>query len=254
MDLGPALASRGRVQEALRAIQKGLAALAEIPTIERRSLALEPRVLVVGAGRAGLEAAAALRALGHPVTIVEQADGTADRTAVAGATLLAGSKVRHVEGQVGGFAVTVRTPTGDRRVACGAVLLASGVGPRTRRRRGSLWHGRRAALGRAGGGRGPAAPPPRRALRGPGPGLAPGRNARLHREALELALRLQKESSHQVHLFCRDVRVAAMELEELYDRARQAGVDIVKFEGQRPCAPRERRWPSTSGTRSWGCR
>jgi heterodisulfide reductase subunit A-like polyferredoxin len=35
-----------------------------------------------------------------------------------------------------------------------------------------------------------------------------------------------------VHLFCRDVRVAAMDLEELYDRARQAGVDMVKFEGR----------------------
>jgi heterodisulfide reductase subunit A-like polyferredoxin len=50
--------------------------------------------------------------------------------------------------------------------------------------------------------------------------------------ALELALKLQKEGSLQVHLFCRQVRVAAMELEELYDRARQAGVDIVKFEGR----------------------
>jgi heterodisulfide reductase subunit A-like polyferredoxin len=36
----------------------------------------------------------------------------------------------------------------------------------------------------------------------------------------------------QVHLFCRDIRVAAMELEKLYDRARDAGVDIVKFEGE----------------------
>jgi heterodisulfide reductase subunit A-like polyferredoxin len=50
--------------------------------------------------------------------------------------------------------------------------------------------------------------------------------------ALELAVRLQKEGSQQVHLLCREMRVAAMELEELYDRARQAGVDVVKFEGQ----------------------
>ena len=49
--------------------------------------------------------------------------------------------------------------------------------------------------------------------------------------ALELALRLQRDQGLQVHLFCRDMRVAAMELEELYDRAREAGVDIVKFDG-----------------------
>jgi heterodisulfide reductase subunit A-like polyferredoxin len=35
----------------------------------------------------------------------------------------------------------------------------------------------------------------------------------------------------QVYLFCRDLRVAALPLEALYDRAREAGVAIVKFSG-----------------------
>ena len=243
VDLRPALASRGRVQEALRAIEKGLAALAEIPTIERRSLALEPGVLVVGAGRAGLEAAAALRALGHPVTIVEQAEAASLAGAtLQGATMLSASKVRQVEGQVGGFAVTVRSPSGDRRVTCGAVLLASGIPG------AGGFAGLHAGAGFAGlhpydvAGVLPlgeletavARLPRRRGVRS----VALVLDWRLEetkgstREALELALRLQKESSLQVHLFCRDVRVAAMELEELYDRARQAGVDILKFEGQ----------------------
>jgi heterodisulfide reductase subunit A-like polyferredoxin len=144
--------------------------------------------------------------------------------------------VRRAEGQIGGFAVSVRTPSGNRQVACGAVVLASGI-PAP------------AAAGAAGG-TGPyetavvlpmdeleqavASLPRRRGVRAVAVVLdwALDETKGSTQAALELALKLQKEGSLQVHLFCRQVRVAAMELEELYDRARQAGVDIVKFEGR----------------------
>jgi heterodisulfide reductase subunit A-like polyferredoxin len=232
-DLAPALASRNRAAEAIRAIQKGLAALAEIPPIERRRLPLAKEVLVVGGGAAGLQAASALSSLGHLVTIVEKTDGSGalrQAFSLKGATLLAGSQVRQVEGQLGGFTVSVRTPQGDKRVSCGAVVLASGIQP-------------------------PAAIPPFDLPAVVPAGELEAALARLPRrrggrpvalildwkvdetkassqEALQLALKLQQGGSTQVHLFCRDVRVGAMELEELYDAARQAGVDIVKFEGE----------------------
>ena len=254
VDLGPALASRTRAPGALRAIQRGLAALAEIPPVERRSLALEPGVLVVGAGPAGREAAAALRGLGHPVTLVEKTDGSAgpsggpQAVGLQGAELLTGSMVRRVEGQVGRFAVTVRTPSGDRQVTCGAVVLAAGIP--------GFHPGIPAASSAAiaGGAADTAAAPfgvagvvPLEQLEQAVAGLPRRRGVRpvavildwrleetkgSTQTALELTLRLQKEGALQVHLLCREVRVAAMELEELYDRARQAGVDIIKFEGR----------------------
>ena len=140
VDLGPALASRGRAAAALRAIQKGLAALAEIPTIERRSLALD--AARAGGGRGpggpgGRRRAARAGAPGHHRGAGGRLRRDCARPFARGATLLAGSTgAAASEGQLGGFAVTVRTPTGDRQVSCGAVragLRASSLPPPARR-------------------------------------------------------------------------------------------------------------------------
>jgi heterodisulfide reductase subunit A-like polyferredoxin len=45
-----------------------------------------------------------------------------------------------------------------------------------------------------------------------------------------MAREIQGLSRYQVYLFCRDVRVTAKDLEELYDEARDLGVNIVKYE------------------------
>ena len=234
VDLAPALASRSRAASAIRAIEKGLAALAETPRVDHRRLALEAGVLVVGGGAAGLEAAAALSALGHPVTLVERSEGAGvlrGAFELKGATLLAASRVRRVEGQVGGFTVSVRTPQGDKRVSCGAVVLASGAAELPA---GTAPFNGAAVLPMGELEAAVARLPRRRGVRC----VAVVLDWRIDetkassQSALELALKLQQEQTLQVHLFCRDIRVGAMELEELYGRAREAGVDIVKFEGE----------------------
>jgi len=183
-----------------------------------------------GATAARADGGAAQRALNAAVPRVVAAGLEASLERFSDRTLLAAGKVRRVEGQVGGFAVSVRTPSGDRRVPCGAVVLASGIpallGGAPYDVAGVLPMGElEAAVARL---------PRRRGVRTVSLIL----DWRLDetkgstKEALELACKLQREQSLQVHLFCRDIRVAAMELEELYDRAREAGVDIVKFEGE----------------------
>ncbi len=48
--------------------------------------------------------------------------------------------------------------------------------------------------------------------------------------ACEVALRIQHKDVHQVYVFCKSVRVASLELESLYDRAREAGVTFVGYD------------------------
>ena len=50
-------------------------------------------------------------------------------------------------------------------------------------------------------------------------------------QALQAALLLQERGRVQVRLLCREARVAALSLGALYDRAREAGVEIVKYAG-----------------------
>ena len=238
--------AKGKTAEAVRAIQKGLEALRLQPPIQTRRVALHPAVLVVGAGPAGVRAASTLSALGHPAFLVERNEakgpealrrllsgGTAGPG--KGITLLAGSQVRRLQGQVGGFTALVQTPQGEKRLECGAVLLASGLADVSSPAAGadSPFNGANVLpleeLARAA-----SRLPRRHAVRS----LAVVLDYRLDETkastegALRLALALQREQGFQVHLFCRDVRVAAMELEKLYDRARDAGVDIIKYEGR----------------------
>jgi heterodisulfide reductase subunit A-like polyferredoxin len=191
--------------------------------------------------------------LGHPVILVERNETrgpeilrqmVALRPAQAGKgiSLLAGGRVRRLDGQVGGFAALIRTAQGEQQIECGAVVLATGAvdgaGAGSALGAASPFNGRTILpmdeLARAA-----SRLPRRRGVRS----LAVVLDYRIDETkasteaGLRLALELQQEQGFQVHLFCRDVRVAAMELEKLYDEARQAGVDIVKFEGRLAIGP-----------------
>ena len=111
------------------------------------------RVLVIGGGPAGLEAARLVAELGTPVTLVEQRDrlgGTPDEASYAALTpdfedagtamrrmadAVTGSPLADVrlqsrvtasEGSAGDFRVTVTGPGGEEVVAAGAIIVATG--------------------------------------------------------------------------------------------------------------------------------
>jgi len=110
------------------------------------------RVLIIGGGPAGLEAARAVAELGGRATLVEQRDvlgGTPDEASYAALTpsfdsavealdrLRAGVDVPEVDvhlrsrvgacsGELGDFRVTVTGPDGDQEVSAGAIVIATG--------------------------------------------------------------------------------------------------------------------------------
>jgi 3-phenylpropionate/trans-cinnamate dioxygenase ferredoxin reductase subunit len=107
----------------------------------RRGIRPGARLVVVGGGFVGLEAAATARRLGAEVTIVEALDaplagvlGTelgrwfADLHRAEGAELIAGARIEHVHG---GRRVRALDLAGGRRVECDSVLVGVGVDPDT---------------------------------------------------------------------------------------------------------------------------
>ncbi len=158
--------------------------------------------------------------------------------ALPGVKIHTGSYLKELAGQVGSFKAKVQAPDGEVRLTCGAVVLAPGAGGKPEK-------------GSAGGPDGSlfehdsivpmsdlkafaSGPKGRTRIREVGIILdlnidetKAGTEA-----ALLLARSLQQRDRRQVHLFCRDMRVAASGLEKLYAEVREAGVNIAKFAGK----------------------
>jgi quinone-modifying oxidoreductase subunit QmoB len=125
-----------------------------VPTSE----AVETRVLIVGGGVAGLEAARGASGLGHPVVLVEKEEVLGGRTRdlryqtpvrppydalvpsglpdLVGAVhgdpqikVLTGSRVKSIAGQPGQFSVEVETPDRVESFKAGAIVQATGARP-----------------------------------------------------------------------------------------------------------------------------
>jgi heterodisulfide reductase subunit A-like polyferredoxin len=198
------------------------------PSFEVIQIPLNRNVLIIGGGIAGIFAASELQSLGYETTLINSENTMTDKKMLAGVKVLTGSNLIQLNGQLGSFQAKIRSPEGMKYMKFGAIVLASGRGPvknnpfqqsnfvvpmeelwdtviNLRRKKGV----RHIALildmnideTRAG-----------------------------MESALNLGIMLQKRGLRQVHLFCREAKVAGIFLEKLYDDARESGINIIKFE------------------------
>jgi len=231
------------LDRAIQSIQKAVNALSEIPSFETARVPLHQDVLVIGGGIAGVTAAQAIHRFGYAVTVVEQTDKIGgqrlptlspdqedDPSAdiASGIDLLIRSSLIELNGNIGAFSARIKTPDGEKTVQCGVVVIASGIPALDGINRGSYilstFDTRLAIADLA----------KRRGLRSIGLVLDMelDESKASTEMALKLAGQIQEMQRYQAYFFCRDVRVAAKELELLYDEAREAGVGIIKYEGE----------------------
>jgi quinone-modifying oxidoreductase subunit QmoB len=139
-------------------LRMGMARLAKMAAMKPLAEAIEPTVLVVGGGMAGLEAARAAAGVGHPVVLVEAQEQLgghlasvkqlapecppydvphpnrlpehiADLTAHPLVRIFTSSRIRRITGQPGQFQVEVESPQGVHTFAAGAIVQATGARP-----------------------------------------------------------------------------------------------------------------------------
>lgn len=237
---------------------KAVRAASILPKFKTETVKYLQSVLVLGGGIAGIEAARACAGLGYSVTLVEQApevggeyvkwfaggeSSGAERGAesgggekvgeIPGVVFLTGSRLLHLDGTVGRYKAEVETAEGVQEVEAGAVILASGafaepeipeeLAPVLQ----SQWtEPMETVLPRV---EEMPRKPEVQAI-----GLVLDINVDETKASTEMALsiaeKIQDPDRYQVHLFCREVRVAARDLERRYDEARQTGVNIVKYD------------------------
>lgn len=237
--------ARASVANMLQVIPRGVKKPADpvLRGVKTRIEKTDRRVLVAGGGAAGLSAAAVLQALGHPVTLVEkgaQTRGTAAawKRVLAGAApgrcpidVLTNAELADISGRAGRFTAGIQSAAGSISVGCGAIILCTGVVP-PRRQFVPAGADNVMALSALPGF---LAKSPARHRPGSVAILLDmfTEETRASTEwALNTALAVRGMYGAEVCIACRDVRVAAPGLEELYGRARAAGVNVVKYTGR----------------------
>jgi heterodisulfide reductase subunit A len=139
----------GATAKAKDLVRMAVAKVALLQPLAETTIAVTPRILVIGGGVAGLNAALSLSAQGFGVDVVEksrQLGGQANRLAFtakhediqaylkdliakveadANITLHLGTTVQHVDGYIGNFTTRLAN---DAEIAHGAALIATGAG------------------------------------------------------------------------------------------------------------------------------
>lgn len=208
--------------------------------VKTQRVPVERHVLVIGGGLAGLSVAGAVHDFGHRVTLIEASPNLGGKAAMwmdtedaerrlTGVQVMRETRLEALEGNVGRFRAVLRSPTGRDPLLCGAVVVCSGT------------------LAATGSGELPASCVDIQDL----PAFMAACPARERPESVAVvldvveeetraetemafreALRLREEYDCDVTLFCREVRVASLDLEGTYSRVRESGIDVFKYEGE----------------------
>ena len=224
-------------QEAVRALKTSSFDTTQVP--------LHQDVLVLGAGIAGISTAKELQGLGYSTRVIEQAQESGGQLqkaqedffpsiwpfapkVISGIEVFTESSLLDLSGNIGNFSARIQTPDGEKCFQCGAVVVASGthIPPEVDASSHII---SMADLDLAF-----ADLVKRQGVRSIG--IVLDRNVDEDKLSTQIALTLVKKiqamQRYQAYLFCRDIRVAAKDLELLYDEAREAGGNIVKYDGQ----------------------
>ncbi len=240
------------LNRAIGSIQKALHALSEIPAFDTQKVPLHQDVLIIGGGIAGISAAQEIHRLGYSTTVIERTEKIGGRfeeailledeylspkiqeqwdlllKELSGVNVFTGSVLIELSGNIGNFFARINTPEGEKTVRCGALIVASGsCVPAEVSKSSHIISISDINLAIADLAK-------RKGLRSLG--LVLDMNIDETKASTELAFTLAKSiqgrQRYQAYLFCRDVRVAVKELELLYDEVREAGVNIIKYNGQ----------------------
>lgn len=245
----------GFIRRSAGDIIKALRILHAMPEFEEKKLELTNRVLVVGGGVSGIQAAATCANFGYEVVVIDQADAidgdlrlwsnfsfdgeglSADALhGMKGVTVKTDTSLIGLTGAVGNFNALLereeQSGVTREEVKVGAIILSAGLRPDVE------FPEKLDAILTS-----PSVEPMNR-LADKVNELPVSREVRsvglvldLHLDetkastemALAIANTIQERDRVQVHIFVKDVRVAAKGLQQYYDTVRDSGVNIVKY-------------------------
>jgi heterodisulfide reductase subunit A-like polyferredoxin len=231
---------KGNIEQAAAKTDKGVSASSLIPVFEMKTLPLEKSVLIIGGGPAGLYTAVETQLLGYKTILIEKSSKTGGRRSAddlpgfdgSVCTMYTNSVLTELKGHLGSFTAKIGTPSGQKEIHCGAIVIASGSDHGNNGKTEVFNNSSIIPLSELK--KACVALPRRKKIRSIGIILDfdIDETKASTEAALLIAKELQERERVQVYLFCRDMRVAALNLEKLYDQARDRGVNIVKYEGK----------------------
>ncbi len=208
---------------------------------ETKKVELQQSVLVVGGGIAGIHAAKEISNCGYKTTLVEQSDKIGGQIAhfqeysidyekmLSGVDILTKSSLKELSGNIGSFNARIQTPDEEKTVNYGAVVITSG---NTKDCEDSVFDEEKILsisdlvdiIPRY----------PKKDQKLPVSLLLDMKIEETKASSemvLNFAIHLSRKYGCEVYVFCREVRVSSLPLEILYDDARDAGVTIIKYDG-----------------------